>query len=134
MNCCWFVSDSWWIRTKMEMVVNGIRNSTNKQDGVDDGGSRRVLAIKVLGLVSANQTRGLDRGSIAFGQVLVEADKLTHTGSILLGTGSGSAGGEIWWDQSLGRVSATQNGAHVVCAMDRASWTVPQPLVVSKKN
>jgi hypothetical protein len=39
----------------------------------------------------------------------------------LLGTGSGSAGGEIWWDQSLGRVSATQNGAHVVCAMDRAS-------------
>lgn|ERR1700731_3492235 len=113
----------------MEVVVNGIRDSTNKKDGVNDGSSRSVLAIKVLGLVSANQTRGLDRGSITLGQVLVEADKLTHAGGILLRTTSSSASGEIWWDQSLGRVSATQNCAHVVLLWRGQQLSQnPQPL------
>jgi hypothetical protein len=56
---------------------------------------------------------------LTLGQVLVEADKLTHASRLLLGSTNGSGGSEIWWDQCLGRVSATQNGAHVVL-----QWTI----------
>jgi len=122
------------VRTKMEVVVNGIRDTTDEENSVDDGGSRRVFTIKVLGLVSANQSRRLDLRSRTLGQVLVEADELTHAGGILLGTASSSGGSEIWWDQSLGRVSATQNGTHVVL-LSKVSVSEPQPLyVMERKN
>lgn len=89
----------------MEVVVLGIANGNEEDNGVDDGcksivsinsvlaelsrGNVRTLATgvlaKVLGLVSAEETLGLDLGSGTSGKLLVEADDTLHADSIRSG-------------------------------------------------
>lgn len=65
----------------MEVVVLSITNTDQKDQGVNDRCGRRVLS-EVLGLVSTQQTLGLNLWCWSAGKLLVEANYTLHTGSI----------------------------------------------------
>lgn len=73
--------------TQMEVVVLSITNTNQKDQGVNDRCGRRVLS-EVLGLVSAQQSLGLDLWCWSTGKFLVEANYTLHTGGIFRSTES----------------------------------------------
>jgi len=66
---------------EVEVVVLGIADNQETDNGVNDGLSGRVLA-KVLGLVLAPEALGLVLGSGTTGELLVEGDDALHGDSI----------------------------------------------------
>ena len=58
----------------MEVVVNGVGESKDDSNGLEDGGHAGVLAIEVTGLV----TGGAGSRGGAVGETLVEVNDLGH--------------------------------------------------------
>jgi hypothetical protein len=56
--------------TQVEVIINGIGDTANEEDGMDHRSSRGVLAIKVASLVATNETAGLGRFCGTLGQFL----------------------------------------------------------------
>lgn len=67
----------------MEVIINSIGDTANEEDGMDDRGGRRVLAVKVASLAATNETAGLGSLCVTLGQFLMWwTNKVNHNGNL----------------------------------------------------